>query len=550
MNTRSSLFGLAAWACIFAGQTVSAAEPSVADLVARLKSTDENARLLAMDELAALGAKAAEAVGPLTELLKDESAKIRAHAANALGEIGPPAAAAVPALVQLTKDPDVSVRCQVVEAVMDIRPGPQVTIPLCLKLLEDSDPGVRLRILHAISAAGPDALPGLIEALKKDRSAYLACIILRDMGPAGKDAVPALIETLQKNQNPDIRREVLLTLAAMEEAASPATSQIAKAIGDEHTRTAATYALGRIGRIPAGTEVVIRTNAGSDDKLLAVTSLWALARVHPEDQNLRREVTEQLIDRLKDSDPFVRAAASRALAALPPAPEITTPIWEKALQDADQTTVQYALDAIAAIGAPAVPRLIDGLKHEELRGQIAYTLGKIGPAAVAATPALTKLIRDKDERVAHEAILALAGIGPGAKAAVPELVETLQQSDHENAVAVVYALGKIGPDAAAAQEPLTKALASSDRQLALASAWALTRILPASPELATKTLPILIDGLSNDAAIARQGAAEGLANLGALAKEAVPALKKAAADDEDPAVRKAATESLERIATN
>ena len=144
----------------------------------------------------------------------------------------------------------------------------------------------------------------------------------------------------------------------------------------------------------------------------------------------------------------------------------------------------------------------------------------------------------------------MAGIGPGAKAAVPELVERLQQSGHDNTVAVVYALGKIGPDAAAAQEPLTKALASSDRQLALASAWALTRILPASPELATKTLPILIDGLSNDAAIARQGAAEGLANLGALAKEAVPALKKAAADDEDPAVRKAATESLERIATN
>ncbi len=68
-------------------------------------------------------------------------------------------------------------------------------------------------------------------------------------------------------------------------------------------------------------------------RVLSTTSLWALARVHPEDKSLRREATEQLIERLKDQDPFVRVAAARALAALPPAPEITGPLWEKALQN-------------------------------------------------------------------------------------------------------------------------------------------------------------------------------------------------------------------------
>ncbi len=75
-------------------------------------------------------------------------------------------------------------------------------------------------------------------------------------------------------------------------------------------------------------------------------SLWALARVHPEDKELSRQATEQLINRLKEQDPFVRVAAARALAALPPAPEITLPIWEKALKDADATTVQSRLGCL------------------------------------------------------------------------------------------------------------------------------------------------------------------------------------------------------------
>ena len=179
--------------------------------------------------------------------------------------------------------------------------------------------------------------------------------------------------------------------------------------------------------------------------MLSTTSLWALARVHPEDKQLRREATERLIERLKDQDRFVRVAAARALAALPPAPEITAPIWEKAFQDADETTVRYALDALAALGPPAVPRLIDALKHEKIRGQVVYILGQIGPAAAPATPALAKLIADKDERVAHEAVLALANIGPGAKDAVPALIQALQQGENPNCPRHCLCLGKDRP---------------------------------------------------------------------------------------------------------
>jgi HEAT repeat protein len=256
-----------------------------------------------------------------------------------------------------------------------------------------------------------------------------------------------------------------------------------------------------------------------------------------------------LIARLKDKDAFVRVAAARALASLPPAPEITAPIWEKALQDADETTVTHALDALASLGAQAVPRLVDALRHEKTRGQIAYILGQIGPDAAAATPALAALLAVKNERVAHEAALALAKIGPGAKAAVPLLVKVLAEADAANGPAVAYALGKIGPAAAEAQPVLSDLLKSPNRHLALASAWAVVQICPGSAAAAGQALPVLIAGLTSDLAIARQGAAEALGQLGPLAKEAVSALERAA-NDKDKAVRAAAGKALGLIRGN
>jgi HEAT repeat protein len=546
MNPRRLVVLGTAWGClVLSGLIAQAGEVSIEDLIGNLKSSDESVRLQAIDELGASGEEAAEAVTPLVQLLKDDSAKVRAHAAWSLGEIGAPAKSAAAALVELLKDPDEAVRRQAVKAIRAIRPGPQVMGPLLVRLLEDADPGVRIRILHAIAEAGAKAVPGLIKALDNDRICYWACLVLREIGPDAKDAVPALTKRLQ-DPRPEIRREAILALAAMGDAAASTVGPIAAALNDEHTRTAATYALGRIGQIPADAEAAVRANVKSDDKVLGTASLWALARVHPEDTQLRREAGEQLIERLKDQDPLVRVAAARALAALPPAPEIMMPLWEKTFQNADEGTVPFALDAMAALGPAAVPRLTDALKFERARVPVARILGRIGPAAAPATAALAKLVADKDERIANEAILALANIGPGAKSAVPVLAQALQKDENPNVYAVVYALGQIGPDAAEVEPALSDRLASSDPHLALASAWALVRIRPASAEVAAKTLPVLMVGLTSDVPLARRGAAEALGSLGPLAKEAVSALELAV-DDEDEAVGAAAAKALSSI---
>ena len=504
----------------------------LASAIAAAPAGEMPPRSKSIDQLGAQGAKSPATIAMLTKMLADRSSQVRAHAAAALGEIGAAAKPAVPALVELLKDPDPTVRRQAVKAVMRIRPGPQVTIPLCVKLLEDADPGVRLRVLQAVAETGFQAVPGLIEALKHEKAAYWACLVLREIGPAAKDAVPALAEKL-KDPQPEVRREAAIALAAMDEAAVPAVGQLAAALGDQHAHIAATYALGRIGRIPPEAEAVVRTNARSDDKMLSSTSLWALARVHPEDKELRREAAVQLIERLKDPDPFVRGRRG----PWPPC-RLLRRSWPRfGTRPCGMRTRPRSVTPWMPWppSAPAVPRLIRALEHEKLRGQAVYILGEIGPAAAPATESLAKLLGDKDDRVAHEAVLALSKIGPGAKAAVPELLKLLNAPGGAESHAAAYALGKMGPAAAAAAPALAGLLQSPDANLALVGAWALVHVSPGSAEAAAKAVPVLIVGLASPMPVARRGAAEALGNLGPLAREATAALQKAAAD-KDPAV--------------
>jgi hypothetical protein len=72
-----------------------------------------------------------------------------------------------------------------------------------------------------------------------------------------------------------------------------------------------------------------------------------------------------------------------------------------------------------------VSQWIEALKDKDKGTRIAaaFALGKIGPAAKDAVPALIEALKDKDRDVRSTAAQALSGIGPAAKAAVPALTE-------------------------------------------------------------------------------------------------------------------------------
>jgi HEAT repeat protein len=524
--------GCAAAAC--------AAEPTVAELMTALQAKDEAARVVAIDYLGMKGAKAAEAVPALAALLKDPSATVRAHAADALGKIGPAARGAAPALVVRVADEDPLVRRKAVMALRDIRPGPKVTVPLLTKLLEDGDPAVRHRALTALAEGGAEAVPRLVDALQFEKARYWICLVLREIGPGAKSAVGPLTDLLQDKQ-PEVRREAILALAEIGDAA--AAPAIAKLLDDEHAKTAATFALGRLGKVTPEAEAKIRANAKSDDKMLVATSMWTLAKAHPQDKELLREAVGAMVEGLKSPEPRVRLASARGLAALEAGPDIVMPILEQHLEGADETVVMHALGALAKLGPVAVPRLLNALKHEKARPGVVYVLGEIGPDAKPAVAALVKLLDDPSEEVRHEVLIALGKIGAGAKEAVPALIKVLQGSEGPACYGAAYALGRIGPDAEAAKPALLKTLECKDESAVLLAAWA---IALQCDDCAAKVVPILIQALSDPAPKYRAEAAAALKAFGSRAKAALPALKKAT-EDEDPQVRKSAAAAIVAI---
>jgi HEAT repeat protein len=297
--------------------------------------------------------------------------------------------------------------------------------------------------------------------------------------------------------------------------------------------------------LPIGVESKIRANAKSDKKLLSTVSLWTIARLHPTDP-LAKEAAEQLISRLNDNDPFVRATAAKALVALKLDPEITFPIYERVLANADDQTMHLALDAIASQGKRSIPRLIYALQRDSLRLPAIHILGQLGPDAAAAAGPLATLLQDKSDKVATEAALALAKLGPAGQTSIPKLVEALESPDCASAHAIVYALGSFGPAASPTKDALAKRL--QDPSVAVISAWAMMRVAPESEEAAAAALPALIKGLSDESPMKRQLAAESFVGMKSLSPEAIAALEKAARD-EHAGVRTTAAEALRQAQT-
>jgi HEAT repeat protein len=520
-----------------------AAEASVSDIIAALGSDEESARIEAIDRLGAMRQKAAEAVPALAALLEDNSARVRAHAAESLGEIGPPAKSAAEALIAVVTDPDKTVRREAMEAIRRIRPGSEVVLPLFVKQIEAADPAIRMSVLAALAERGREAVPDLINALKNEEAAFWACLVLSEIGPEAEAAVPALTKLLADDR-PGVRREAMLALAAIGQGSCSAVPALAEQLGCEINCVTATYALGSIGELPAEIEAKIKKNARSDDPVLATVSRWALAKLHPDDEQLVRRTVRRLTGYLTGDDARLREAAANALVDLDPPPEISRPIIKRAMAEASPETVDAVMNVLAKLGEKVVPRLIEALKVEDMRFRAATIIARIGPPAKPAVPALIDALADEDSQTRNEVLFALGAVGPDAEAAVPAITKALDDPDINVRYAACYALGKIGPSAAAAKPELVENLGAADRVLAMSSGWALAQVACECEETAAKAVPVLIDALGAPDAMTRIQAADALAAFGALAKDAAPALRKAA-ESENEALRGAASEALE-----
>jgi lysophospholipase L1-like esterase len=198
------------------------AAPSVIDTVVAEAVDDPSPRVRfeAARAVFKLGLPGASSVPALIRGVQHADPRVRAFATWTLGEMGEIARPALPALVALARLDGGAGRTGALTAIGKIGGDSPETIPLLLQELKHPKEARRYRAARTIGRMGPagaPALAGLIEALR-DPSPLVRLHVVRAFGSIGesaKPAVPALVEILNKDPDPEVRREVSLTLSKL-----------------------------------------------------------------------------------------------------------------------------------------------------------------------------------------------------------------------------------------------------------------------------------------------------------------------------------------------
>lgn len=129
---------------------------------------------------------------------------------------------------------------------------------------------------------------------------------------------------------------------------------------------------------------------------------------------------------------WMRALAAKKLGKMGPAAKTAVPALIKCLGDGDISVRLRAIGALRRIKDPrAIPEFIKCLSDNQwgVRRLAACSLGDFGLVAKAAIPALIKCLGDRNAAVRMDAAYALGEFGPAAKAAVPSLRKCLSDRD-------------------------------------------------------------------------------------------------------------------------
>jgi HEAT repeat protein len=280
----------------------------------------------------------------------------------------------LPDLIRTLRSPLPDVRARAARALGRLGWLARDSLPLLVNALGDAEPAVRESAAQAIGQMGPDALPHLVQMLTHEdkyvrRNAVWA---LGKLGPLAKTTMPNLCTALRDT--------------------------------DPRTASGAAQALGNMGAdaadaIQALTEAMRGTNI-----VLCRLAAKALSQIG-------REALPALIAHLRHRDPFVRGEAALALGWIGPAAASAVPALMDALRPTRASAWRIApLPAAETPATPITPPQVTPSADETSRSYAAQALGRIGPAAASAVPALTQALTDTNEQVRQAAEQALRQI--------------------------------------------------------------------------------------------------------------------------------------------
>jgi HEAT repeat protein len=389
------------------------------------------------------------AAGPVQRLAHRDAA-VRKAAAEQLGRFGPAARAAVPALAAALMDGVKEVRAAAREALPKVDPSwpnhEQIALALPTLVIGLSHRQTELceAAAEALGRIGAPAVAALVRALgdaagdgRGEFRQMWAARALGAVGPAAAPAVAALVRALD-SEYAFVREAAAEALGRIGPAAPAVVPALARATGHWHERVrlVAVRALGRLGPAAAGAvPAVIDLLADAQDDVQCAAA-DALVQIGPgavqalrhsvEDradavraakEHALRQTPDQAVpsffQELERRDGTVRQLAARMLGRIeastyevvPPSAGLT--VEEKAAH------FQLAREEAARdIAAQVMPPLLDGLADRDgvKRRAAATALGRMGPLARAAVPALEKVLNDVNPEVRQAASDALKGI--------------------------------------------------------------------------------------------------------------------------------------------
>lgn len=488
--------------CLITCQSTSFADApkrTVAEILADLKK-GEKEKLQAIQELEALGEKAAEAARPLVELLSTKNEDIRLGATFALGKIGK--AAVKPLSEALTSKED-SVRFYAVWSLGLIGPKAAETLPAVIKAMaEDKSADVRRKAAFALGTMDSDGqiVVGPLVTALGDSDADVRQSAATALPKISKAAVPVLIKAL-KSDKQVLRAMAMQTLGGIGSAAAPAIPELKQIVlqAEKGIGENAADALAGIGELALPTLKDLASADKEEVRALAIRSL----------QRIGVPAVTTLVDLLGAKHVDMRRFAAAQLGNLP--------VNDKMV--------------IIGLGFAAAKD-----KDYQVRRNALQSLRNRGPGAKLAEPYITALLVDLDPQLRVEAFHTLQNLGVDPK---PGLKKALGHKDAAIRITTASLMAQLNLEFPLAEPILHQGLKEKNNALKMQAAHALS--LRGAQE--DDVLPIFIEGLKNEVASVRRQAAESIARYGVKGRKAAPALLEAL-DDADDGVRAQALATL------
>lgn len=491
------------------------------------------------------------AVPHLDALLKDMDSEVRWRAAHALGRLAGTAQPAVPGLLAALRDPDKRVRCETVNALLQVDP-PQMkhAISTVLQLLLNRDFN-HDQAATALRPVAADAVPALVQALDYEDAEGRSAVALA-LARLAPTSTPHLRKSL-RHERAHVRAAAALALGSLHADGREAVADLETCLADRDrtVRFQVADAMMNVDRkaavaaVPVFIECLKEGDVGMRER--SAVRLGELG-------GAARQAVRPLLRALDDSDGAVRLSAAVSLLDVDPreAPAVATVLIDS-MQDSDVYHRRHAIRAAGRLGdvaKTAVPQLVRVLEDDNphCRLDAAAVLVKIDKALVReVVPVLNGLMLEKKYRgsmICIYAIQAAVRLGTDARATAQALQRVMQDEDEPFRGDAAIALVKVEPDLAKVGiEFLKKALQGGDGEPQEEAFEHVAELGPAGKPL----VPVLTKLLGDRQPYLRRRAAEVLGEMGLVAQEAVPALKRAS-EERDANVREAVGDALKMIA--